>query len=279
MVSTKKRSALVKSTAKAGRPLCLSGVAAVVILVGADAPTRTTIPEWAWWIAWGAVLAGGLLWAGIPMWHALLVRRERHLQEAEAARLARVIHFPPDPRDVTYNEGCWWTILDRGSEELVMFQCQVFDPLGRDPVRSFAEAGSSPVVCRYPIDFPGIARPLPSGPHTVVWTCVTPDSREERVRVTFAVGDDAAACATVRHDLAERWEKGQALANELPADDFADWERRARLWVDELQELLLRLATPGSSGSKQSSALPRGKPHLVRRRSRGSDSPPPRENR
>src|SRR5262249_32275103 len=109
-------------------------------------------------------------------------------------------------------------------------RCQVFDPIGRDVVKSFGEMGTGPVVVTYPNDFRDVHRPLPSGSYTVVWTLDT----EETDRATFVVNDDAGALNRLRDHLRVFRDQGQGLLDELPDAEFSDWNRRATPWASML---------------------------------------------
>ena len=144
----------------------------------------------------------------------------------EADEAARASYVPPKAREVVYNEGRWWLILDRGSKESIHIRCQVFDPLGHDQVKAFGEIGMGPVVLMYPVDF-GIQRPLLSGIYTVVWTLDT----DETARTSFQVDDDAGALEALRTQLQELRDSGQMLLEQLPEADLTEWDKLATWWA------------------------------------------------
>jgi hypothetical protein len=210
-----------KDVASLGSGLIAAGLGGVFFLA-----TGSNRPTWAWVLAWVATAMGAILLVTVSVSEPVSRWLTRRRQAREADEAARASYVPPKAREVVYNEGRWWLILDRGSKESIHIRCRVFDPLGHDQVKAFGEFGNSPVVVFYPDAF-GIDRPLPSGIYTVVWTLDT----DETARTSFQVDDDAGALEVLRTQLQELRDSGQQLLNQLPEADLTEWDKLATWWA------------------------------------------------
>lgn len=83
--------------------------------------------------------------------------------------------------------------------------------------------------------------------HTVVWTL---DSKEAD-RTGFLVGDDRGELADLLKELQTYRETGQTLLDDLPDDNFVEWDKRAKMWAALLEGFFNKSPHLGSSEAEQ----------------------------